>query len=136
MKKTAQPTANGDLTAKARIRNAAFELYAAKGEANTSVREVAQVGRIFRVHTRDACIARFADLGGRAVRGHGIEGVSQQIDDVLLNRTVQSFLVDEVMHGPARGLHLRLAPPRGPTCLPRPWLHRAQKQHCGCGPWP
>ena len=46
MKKTVQPTANEDLTAKARIRNAAFELYAAKGEANTSVREVAQAAGV------------------------------------------------------------------------------------------
>lgn len=38
--------ADDDLTAKARIRNAAFELHAEKGEANTTVREVAQVAGV------------------------------------------------------------------------------------------
>jgi hypothetical protein len=47
-------TSTADLTAKARIRNAALELHAAKGEANTTVREVAQ-----------AALAVRADVPGR-----------------------------------------------------------------------
>lgn len=41
MKDRRLPPSDADLTAKARIRNAAFELYASKGEASTTLREVA-----------------------------------------------------------------------------------------------
>ena len=71
MKKTVQPTANGDLTAKARIRNAAFELYAAKGEANTSVREVAQAAGV----THGLVVHHFVNKEGlhRAVQQHVVD---------------------------------------------------------------
>ena len=40
--------ADDDLTAKARIRNAALELYAQQGEARTSMRSIAAKGMLFK----------------------------------------------------------------------------------------
>ena len=80
MKKTMQPTVNEDLTAKARIRNAAFELYAAKGEANTSVREVAQAAGV----THGLVVHHFVNKEGlqRAVRQHVVDLLRQALNSV------------------------------------------------------
>ena len=80
MKKTMQPTANGDLTAKARIRNAAFELYAAKGEANTSVREVAQAAGV----THGLVVHHFVNKEGlhRAVQQHVVDLLRHALNSV------------------------------------------------------
>jgi AcrR family transcriptional regulator len=85
MKKTAQPTANGDLTAKARIRNAAFELYAAKGEANTSVREVAQAAGV----THGLVVHHFANKEGlqRAVQQHVVDLLRHALNSVPTDGT-------------------------------------------------
>ena len=85
MKKTAQPTANGDLTAKARIRNAAFELYAAKGEANTSVREVAQAAGV----THGLVVHHFVNKEGlhRAVQQHVVDLLRQALNSVPTDGT-------------------------------------------------
>src|SRR5215831_9773975 len=64
---------------------------------------IPQVYRMFGIHAGNACIARLADFPGRAVCGHGTEGLSQQINDVLLHRFVQSFFIDEVMHDQSVG---------------------------------
>ena len=85
MKKTAQPTANGDLTAKARIRNAAFELYAAKGEANTSVREVAQAAGV----THGLVVHHFVNKEGlhRAVQQHVVDLLRHALNSVPTDGT-------------------------------------------------
>ena len=85
MKKTVQPTANGDLTAKARIRNAAFELYAAKGEANTSVREVAQAAGV----THGLVVHHFVNKEGlhRAVQQHVVDLLRHALKSVPTDGT-------------------------------------------------
>src|SRR5215470_19035000 len=85
MKKTVQPTANEDLTAKARIRNAAFELYAAKGEANTSVREVAQAAGV----THGLVVHHFVNKEGlhRAVLQHVVDLLRQALSAVPIDGT-------------------------------------------------
>ena len=85
MKKTMQPTANGDLTAKARIRNAAFELYAAKGEANTSVREVAQAAGV----THGLVVHHFVNKEGlqRAVQQHVVDLLRHALNSVPTDGT-------------------------------------------------
>src|SRR5277367_4652746 len=62
---------SADLTAKARIRNAAMELFATKGAANTSIREVAAAAGI----THGLVVHHFANKDGlrQAVRQHAIE---------------------------------------------------------------
>jgi AcrR family transcriptional regulator len=85
MKKTVQPTANEDLTAKARIRNAAFELYAAKGEANTSVREVAQAAGV----THGLVVHHFVNKEGlhRAVQQHAVDLLRHALNSVPTDST-------------------------------------------------
>jgi AcrR family transcriptional regulator len=85
MKKTVQPTANEDLTAKARIRNAAFELYAAKGEANTSVREVAQAAGV----THGLVVHHFVNKEGlhRAVQQHVVDLLRHALNSVPTDGT-------------------------------------------------
>ena len=80
MKANGQPAAGEDLTAKARIRNAAFELYAEKGEANTSVREVAQAAGV----THGLVVHHFVNKEGlrRAVQQHVIDLLRQALDKV------------------------------------------------------
>jgi AcrR family transcriptional regulator len=72
--------ANDDLTAKARVRNAAFALHAAKGEANTTVREVAQAAGV----THGVVLHHFSNKDGlrRAVQQHMIDLLRQALDDV------------------------------------------------------
>jgi TetR/AcrR family transcriptional regulator, regulator of cefoperazone and chloramphenicol sensitivity len=69
-----------DLTAKARIRNAALELFAAKGAANTSIREVAAAAGI----THGLVVHHFTNKDGlrRAVRQHVIELIRQALESV------------------------------------------------------
>jgi len=85
MKKTVQPTANEDLTAKARIRNAAFELYAAKGEANTSVREVAQAAGV----THGLVVHHFVNKEGllSAVQHHVVDLLRHALNSVPTDGT-------------------------------------------------
>jgi AcrR family transcriptional regulator len=85
MKKTVQSSANGDLTAKARIRNAAFELYAAKGEANTSVREVAQAAGV----THGLVVHHFVNKEGlhRAVQQHVVDLLRHALNSVPTDGT-------------------------------------------------
>ncbi len=69
-----------DLTAKARIRNAALELFAAKGAANTSIREVAAAAGI----THGLVVHHFGNKDGlrQAVRQHVIELLRQALKSV------------------------------------------------------
>jgi AcrR family transcriptional regulator len=85
MKKTVQLTANEDLTAKARIRNAAFELYAAKGEPNTSVREVAQAAGV----THGLVVHHFVNKEGlhRAVQQHVVDLLRHALNSVPTDGT-------------------------------------------------
>lgn len=66
-----------DLTAKARIRNAAFELHATKGELNTSIREVAQAAGV----THGLVVHHFVNKEGlrRAVQQHVIDLLRQAL---------------------------------------------------------
>ena len=72
--------AGDDLTAKARIRNAAFELHAAQGEANTTLREVAQAAGV----THGLVVHHFGtkDSLRRAVQQHMLDLLRQALDDV------------------------------------------------------
>jgi AcrR family transcriptional regulator len=72
--------ANSDLTAKARIRNAAFELHAAQGEPNTTLREVALAAGV----THGLVVHHFANKEGlrRAVQQHMVDLLRQTLDDV------------------------------------------------------
>jgi AcrR family transcriptional regulator len=76
---------DGDLTAKARIRNAALELHATKGEANTTVREVAQAAGV----THGLVVHHFVNKEGlrRAVHGHVVDLWRQALNDVSTDRT-------------------------------------------------
>ncbi len=69
-----------DLTAKARIRNAALELFAEKGAANTSIREVAAEAGI----THGLVVHHFSNKDGlrRAVRQHVFELLRQALESV------------------------------------------------------
>jgi AcrR family transcriptional regulator len=71
---------SADLTAKARIRNAALELFATKGAANTSIREVAAAAGI----THGLVVHHFANKDGlrQAVRQHAIELFRQALESV------------------------------------------------------
>jgi AcrR family transcriptional regulator len=68
-----------DLTAKARIRNAAFELHAAQGEASTTLREVAQAAGV----THGLVVHHFGNKDGlrRAVQQHMLDLLRQAIAD-------------------------------------------------------
>lgn len=61
----------GDMTAKARIRNAAFELHAAQGVAKTTMREVARAAGV----THGLVVHHFGNSAGlqRAVQQHMLE---------------------------------------------------------------
>ena len=69
-----------DLTAKARIRNAALELFAAGGAANTTIREVAKGAGV----THGLVVHHFANKAGlrRAVQQHVIESIRQALESV------------------------------------------------------
>jgi AcrR family transcriptional regulator len=69
-----------DLTAKARIRNAALELFAAKGAADTSIREVAGAAGV----THGLVVHHFTNKDGlrRAVRQHVFELLRQALEAV------------------------------------------------------
>ena len=82
---TAEPTqppwtTADDLTAKARIRNAALELYAAKGERNTTVREIAHAAGV----THGLVVHHFGnkDQLRRAVQQHVTDMVRQAVTAV------------------------------------------------------
>jgi AcrR family transcriptional regulator len=72
--------AKEDLTAKARIRNAALELHAAKGEANTTIREVANAAGV----THGLVVHHFGNKEGlrRAVQRHVVDLYKQALDAV------------------------------------------------------
>jgi AcrR family transcriptional regulator len=69
-----------DLTPRARVRNAAFELHASQGEANTTLREVAEAAGL----THGVVLHHFTSKDGlrRAVQQHMLDPLSQAIDDV------------------------------------------------------
>jgi AcrR family transcriptional regulator len=69
-----------DLTAKARIRNAALELLAAKGSANTTIREVAKAAGV----THGLVVDHFTNKDGlrRAVRQHVIDLVREALESI------------------------------------------------------
>ncbi|GAA5157753.1 TetR/AcrR family transcriptional regulator [Pseudonocardia eucalypti] len=77
---TSRWAVDGDLTAKARIRNAAFALHAAQGDANTTLREVAQAAGV----THGLVVHHFSNKDGlrRAVQQHMLELLRQALDDV------------------------------------------------------
>lgn len=79
--------ADADLTAKARIRNAALELHAANGEANTSVREVAKAAGV----THGLVVHHFGNKDGlrRAVQQQVVDLVRQAITAVPAHGTPQ-----------------------------------------------
>jgi AcrR family transcriptional regulator len=83
--KNRQPAANADLTAKARIRNAALELYATKGEANTTVREVAQAAGV----THGLVVHHFVNKEGlhKAVQQHVVDLLRQALSAVPTDGT-------------------------------------------------
>jgi len=78
-------SADDDLTAKARIRNAALELYGAKGEINTTVREVAQAAGI----THGLIVHHFGNKDGlrRAVQQYVVDRIRQAVNAVPLTGT-------------------------------------------------
>jgi TetR/AcrR family transcriptional regulator, regulator of cefoperazone and chloramphenicol sensitivity len=67
-----------DLTAKARIRNAAFTLHASRGEANTTLREVARAAGV----THGLVVHHFGNRDGlrRAVQRHMLDLLRHAID--------------------------------------------------------
>jgi TetR/AcrR family transcriptional regulator, regulator of cefoperazone and chloramphenicol sensitivity len=69
-----------DLTAKARIRNAALELFAASGAANTTIREVAKGAGV----THGLVVHHFANKDGlrRAVQQYVIDSIRQALHAV------------------------------------------------------
>jgi AcrR family transcriptional regulator len=79
---TAEATwaAPADLTAKARIRNAALELHAAKGEASTTIREVANAAGV----THGLVVHHFHNKKGlrRSVQQHVFDLLRQALDAV------------------------------------------------------
>ena len=77
---TSRWAVDGDLTAKARIRNAAFALHAAQGDANTTLREVAQAAGV----THGLVVHHFSNKDGlrRAVQQHMLDLLRQALDDV------------------------------------------------------
>ena len=77
---TAGRTAGGDLTAKARIRNAALELHAAKGSDNTTLRDVASAAGV----TSGLVIHHFGSKDGlrRAVQQYVVDQFRQAVDSV------------------------------------------------------
>jgi AcrR family transcriptional regulator len=83
--KNRRPAANADLTAKARIRNAALELYATKGERNTTVREVAQVAGV----THGLVVHHFINKEGlhKAVQQHVVDLLRQALSAVPTDGT-------------------------------------------------
>jgi len=83
--KNRQPAANADLTAKARIRNAALELYATKGEPNTTVREVAQAAGV----THGLVVHHFVNKEGlhKAVQQHVVDLLRQALSAVPIDGT-------------------------------------------------
>lgn len=75
----ARPAA-GDLTAKARIRNAALQLLATKGSANTTIREIAKAAGV----THGLVVHHFTNKDGlrRAVREHVINLVREALESI------------------------------------------------------
>lgn len=69
-----------DLTAKARIRNAALELLAANGSSATTIRDVAKAAGV----THGLVVHHFANKDGlrRAVRTHVIESIRRALESV------------------------------------------------------
>jgi AcrR family transcriptional regulator len=69
-----------DLTAKARIRNAALELHGTKGESNTTVREVAQAAGV----THGLVVHHFGNKDGlrRAVAQHVVDRIRQAVNAI------------------------------------------------------
>ena len=74
-----------DLTAKARIRNAAMELHAAKGEGDTTIREVARAAGV----THGLVVHHFTNKDGlrRAVRQHVLDLFQQALEATPHNGT-------------------------------------------------
>src|SRR5215471_14870179 len=83
--KNRRPAANTDLTAKARIRNAALELHATKGEPNTTVREVAQAAGV----THGLVVHHFVNKEGlhKAVQQHVVDLLRQALSAVPTDGT-------------------------------------------------
>jgi len=83
--KNRRPAANADLTAKARIRDAALELYATKGEPNTTVREVAQAAGV----THGLVVHHFVNKEGlhKAVQQHVVDLLRQALSAVPTDGT-------------------------------------------------
>lgn len=83
----AEPEWSGgsDLTAKARIRNAAFELHATKGVARTTMRDVAQAAGV----THGLVIHHFGNKEGLrvAVQKHMIDLLRQALESVPVEGT-------------------------------------------------
>jgi len=78
-----------DLTAKARIRNAALELFAAKGTANSTIREVAAAAGV----THGLVVHHFSNKDGlrRAVRQHVTELLRQTLAAVPADGTADEI---------------------------------------------
>jgi TetR/AcrR family transcriptional regulator, regulator of cefoperazone and chloramphenicol sensitivity len=78
-------SADDDLTAKARIRNAALELYGAKGETSTTMREVAHAAGT----THGLIVHHFGSKDGlrRAVQQYVVDRIRQAINAVPLTGT-------------------------------------------------
>ena len=83
--KNRRPAANADLTAKARIRDAALELYATKGEPNTTIREVAQAAGV----THGLVVHHFVNKEGlhKAVQQHVVDLLRQALSAVPTDGT-------------------------------------------------
>jgi TetR/AcrR family transcriptional regulator, regulator of cefoperazone and chloramphenicol sensitivity len=81
--------APADLTAKARIRNAALELHAAKGEASTTIREVANAAGV----THGLVVHHFTNKKGlrRAVQQYVIDLLRQALDAVPTEGTAAAI---------------------------------------------
>jgi AcrR family transcriptional regulator len=79
---TYPPSQSADLTAKARIRNAAFTLHARRGESNTTLREVAQAAGV----THGLVAHHFKNKDGlrRAVQEHMLALLREALNDVPL----------------------------------------------------
>jgi AcrR family transcriptional regulator len=79
------PRRSADLTAKARIRNAAFSLHARQGEANTTLREVAQAAGV----THGLVAHHFKNKDGlrRAVQEYMLVLLREALDSVPIEGT-------------------------------------------------
>ena len=81
----AAPPVDPDLTAKARIRNAALELLADKGSANTTIREIATAAGV----THGLVVHHFTNKDGliRAVREHVIDLLRAVLESIPADGT-------------------------------------------------